>query len=92
VEGLNMNETKQSCGYAEGAANNQLKDRGMLMGGTVGGMAAEGRQSAKGVLRDRIRMLRHEADQLEALAQSLPEVLPRDADAALWSLAIRARN
>jgi hypothetical protein len=57
----------------------------------TGGMAAEARQSAKGVIRDRIRMLRHEADQLEALAQSLPEVLPREADAALWNLAIRGR-
>jgi hypothetical protein len=88
MEGLNMNENKQSSAYTQGEAVNLAKDRGLVMGG----MAAEGRQSAKGVLRDRIRMLRHEADQLEALAQSLPEVLPRDADAALWGLAINARR
>lgn len=66
---------------------------GLMQGyGAVGhvgmGDAAGGRQSAKGVLRDRIHRLRREAEQLEALAKALPEELPQRADQALWDLLI----
>lgn len=43
------------------------------------------RQSARGVLEDRIAKLRREADHLEALKNALPE-LEGEADAALWDL------
>jgi hypothetical protein len=51
-----------------------------------------GRQSAKGVIRDRVRQLRSQADELEALARALPEELPPQADAVLWRLVIDARR
>jgi hypothetical protein len=51
-----------------------------------------GRQSAKGVIRDRVRQLRAEADRLDALARALPEELPPQADQALWDIAINARR
>ena len=55
----------------------------------AGMQACEARQSAKGRLRDRIKRLRREADQLEALCKALPEELPAAAEDALWGLATR---
>lgn len=60
--------------------------------GQHGDACAGGRQSAKGVIRDRARQLHAEADRLEALARALPEELPPQADQALWDLAIAARR
>lgn len=46
------------------------------------------RMSARGALIDRARRLHREAAQLEALARSIPENFPHDADEALWTLAV----
>jgi hypothetical protein len=69
--------------------NQNLVGRQMLgdVGGAIGQRAAA-RQSAKGVLRDRVDRLRREADRLEALCKALPEEMPPMADEALWDLAI----
>lgn len=61
-----------------------------ISGGAQMGECA--RQSAKGVIRDRARHLRAEADRLEALARALPEEMPPQADQALWDLAINSRR
>jgi hypothetical protein len=63
---------------------------GLVGGAAVGDCCA--RQSAKSVIRDRVRQLRGQADELEALARALPEELPPQADAVLWRLVIDARR
>lgn len=49
------------------------------------------RESGRGVLLSHARRLRHEADLCEALARAIPDNFPRDADEALWTLAIGRR-
>ncbi len=50
-----------------------------------------GRMSGRGVLLERAERLRREAAGLEALARSIPEHFPADADEGLWNLAISRR-
>jgi hypothetical protein len=83
MEGLSMNETK--AGYIGGAIGGGLA--AMAQNASIG----ESRQSAKGVLRQRVASLRTEADRLEALGRALPEELPTKADEALWALLLSKR-
>lgn len=50
-----------------------------------------GRMSARAVLEHRYQTLLREANALHALLQALPQVLLREADEALWQLAVNAR-
>ena len=81
-------QTKYADECKQAEPNRIVASPGMVMGAAESG----GRQSAKGVIRDRARQLRNEADRLEALARALPEELPPQADQALWDLAIAARR
>jgi predicted secreted Zn-dependent protease len=49
------------------------------------------RQSGRLAILDRASRLEEEARRLRALAASIPENFPGDADEALWQLATRAR-
>jgi hypothetical protein len=49
------------------------------------------RQSAVGVIEDRIMGLRKQADDLERLLGILPRQLTREQDEALWSIFINSR-
>lgn len=72
-------------GYGIGVQNMNLHAAaGQIQGDSLGQCSQ--RLTAKVLLRQRIANLRHEANQLEALAGAMPEVLPNDADAALWTL------
>lgn len=44
------------------------------------------RQQAKGIIADKIRRLRHRADQLQILHDMLPERPTPEQDQALWSI------
>lgn len=48
------------------------------------------RQSAKGMLEERIYRLRRQANRLESLLNTLPGVLPKEADEALWDLLLNS--
>ena len=50
------------------------------------------RESAVGVLEGHVRYLRRQADGLEALINQLPRQLSREADEALWQIAIGLRR
>lgn len=76
-------------GYASGAGIIDGAAAGLGGQGAAVGDCIAARQSARGVLSDRVQRLRREADQLEALSRALPEELPRGADEALWELLIR---
>lgn len=78
-----QNQVRAQVGYGSGQQAAQ---------GDSCNQMAEGRQSAKSVLREHIHRLRREADRLEALAEALPEKLPHLADSALWDLLISARR
>lgn len=47
------------------------------------------RMTARAAIGERIRKLRREADNLEALLKSLPMELPHPADEALWEMTLR---
>lgn len=59
---------------------------------TPTGSSAASRMSAYGAILDRIGRLRREADQLEALLDILPRVLPVGADEGLWKLVVGFRH
>ena len=62
-----------------------------IMGKTLGGCEAA-RESAVGVIEGHVRYLRKQADGLEALVNQLPRQLSREADEALWQIAIGLRR
>jgi len=73
---------------------NRCKQEGAIPGRSGPfGVQSDGcsRQTAKGVISDRIFRLRKEAASLEALIDALPGVLPPEADQALWDLVIGKR-
>jgi hypothetical protein len=85
---LNQAQGQKIVGAVLGASYDRPKAESVAMAGE----ACCARESAKGVIRERARRLHREADRLEVLAQSLPEVLPPAADEALWDLVTSARR
>ncbi len=89
-------------GNVANQVRNSASKVGAVLGGTYDSSAAQGmamageacsaRENAKGAIRERARRLRREAERLETLAQSLPEVMPAAADEALWDLVTAARR
>lgn len=77
----NPNKPETDCGAR---AVGEAIDEGMrILGG-------EARTSGKTALRDLTNSLRQRADQLDALADSLPEKLPPEADDALLRVVLAA--
>lgn len=58
--------------------------------GAALGAAVGCRQSGRSALLAKARGFRKQASALEALAASIPDNFPHDADMALWELAMRA--
>jgi hypothetical protein len=89
-EGINRNEAACKEVAARDYENaKQATDRvhTPLRGGIADGCAA--RQSGKNALLSKVRMLRSQADRIEALAYAIPDNFPLDADAGLWEIASR---
>lgn len=60
--------------------------------GAIMGQGAASRTTGRNVLLDEAKRLRRRADQLDALALSIPENFPRDANEALLDLALASRR
>lgn len=90
METLNVNKEAGRIGGVVGAVREQDVQLKSLGGVAMAGEAC--RENAKTAIRSRVSRLRREADRLELLAQSLPEVMSPAADEALWDLVTTARR